>query len=116
MIITKMVGNKEVKFVLTNHAVNQFALRLRKLHQYVPDSRILPTLIKCFMESKKLKIMSKAKVNRDNKYNSVTTYYRTKGFNFVVVGDNNTIVTIELNGNRKYLNRHTEMERRLSRV
>jgi len=111
-----MVGNKEVRFILTTHAVAQFALRLRKLHRDIPDSRILPTLKKCFMESRKLKRMSKAKVNRDYKYEGGTTYYRTKKFNFIVVGDNNTIVTIELNGDKKYLNRHSEMERRLSRV
>lgn len=116
MILTKTVGHKEVDFILTIHAYNQFARRLRILHGNIPDHRILKTLKKYFMESKRLKRMSKAKENRDNKYEGKTIYFRTKVFNFIVAGENNVIVTIELNGDKKHLNKHTTMERRLSRV
>lgn len=116
MTITKTVGHRKVDFVLTTHAYNQFAKRLRLLYGNIPDHRILSTLKKYFMESKRLKRMSRAKKNRDNKYEGKTIYFRTKLFNFIVAGENNSIVTIELNGDKKHLNKHTTMERRLSRV
>lgn len=114
MMITKTAGHSEINFVLTTHAFNQFAKRLRILYGNVPDIRILPALKKYFMESQRIKRMSKAKQIRDSRYEGKTAHYRSEKFNFIVVG--NTIVTIELNGDQKQLNSHTTQERRLSRV
>jgi len=113
MKLTKKVKNQTIQFVVTDHAYQRFSQRIAKLHKGLLPYEIVKKFVEVFKESHKLKIRSFAKQIRDEKYEGRAIYYRNKDFNFIVL--DNVIITVELNGDKKNLNRQKRPNRVTSR-
>jgi hypothetical protein len=106
MKLTKRIKNKDIRFVVTNHAYQQFTRRISQLHKNLLPYEIVEKFVQIFQEANKLKRRSLAKQIRDEQYEGNTVYYRNKDFNFIV--QDNIIITVEFNGKKKHLNRKTK--------
>lgn len=103
MKLTKQIKNRIIRFVVTDHAYQRFAQRIRRVEAHLLPHEILQRFVAAFRESTKLKRQSKSKQIRDERYEGTTIYYRNKDFNFIVQDD--IIITVEFNGKKKHLNR-----------
>ena len=103
MLLTKKVKNTELQFVVTDHAYKQFSNRIRQIMSGLQFNDIVAMFVENFQAAHKLKKKSKTKQIRDEQYEGNPVYYRNKDFNFIV--QDNVIVTVEFNGNKKHLNR-----------
>ena len=95
MKLTKKVKKREIEFFVSDHAYSQFTKRIKKIENNLSPNQLITRFIGNFKDANKLKVKSKGKRLRDEKYDDNAIFYRNRDFNFVVVG--NTIVTTEFN-------------------
>lgn len=102
MKLTKNVKGRELQFVVTDHAYRQFSKRIRQITSGLMPNEIVARFVDNFRAANKLKKKSRTKQIRDGQYDGNPVYYRNKDFNFIV--QENIIVTVEFNGNKKHMN------------